>query len=436
MFLWIVYYKLCFIQLRTYPDRVRNTPQKLTLGFGAARNFYEFREDTQEVIDRSNILHEENVTSPFCSNGDDDGVSICNFHSTNHRFNLQGKETRNVSPDGIMEVGEEVPVIGKMMYSTVRLCSCGPNNHSSYAHGTHTFPLLITDSQRTERGQKSVVLFNHTRLKIEAQNRSYYEKDFLHNQTCIISMMSLLVDDVLPTIQSELWRVQDNMEWARKQEKEADNRDVKEGRASFVSFRYTNNAKKDKEEGTEMMIHSAATQYLVALQLVGMAEGFKGENLEEELLEQHNILRQKFVENKWKDKKDEFCEPTTKQMRKCVVEIEEDLNGLVIDKLSDIKIETEEKMGEIMSLEKESSDTEDEYQQLYDLRSTFQKVCIHTAVMLEIGAMYLIYMSRGKDAPFYKIDLFRSENQLLQKIEDWECKMCGNALTQEDDMSL
>ena len=111
----------------------------------------------------------------------------------------------------------------------------------------------------------------------------------------------------------------------------------------------------------EMMIHSAATQYLVALQLVGMAEGFKGENLEEELLEQHNILRQTFVENKWKDEKDEFCEPTTKQMRKCVVEIEEDLNRLVIDKLSDIKIEMEEKMGEIVSLEKESSDTEDEY---------------------------------------------------------------------------
>ena len=124
------------------------------------------------------------------------------------------------------------------------------------------------------------------------------------------------------------------------------------------------------------------------------------------------------------------------QMRKYLVEIEEDLNGFVIDKLSDIKIELEEKMGEITSLEKESSDADDEYQQLFGLRSAFRNVCIHTAVMLEIGAMYLIYMSRGKDAPFYKIDLFRSENQLLQKIADWECKMCGNALTQEDDMSL
>ena len=116
--------------------------------------------------------------------------------------------------------------------------------------------------------------------------------------------------------------------------------------------------------------------------------------------------------------------------------IEEDLNRFVIDKLADIKIDLEEKMGEIKSLEKESSAADDEYQQLFDLRSTFRNVCIHTAVMLEIGALYLIYMSRGKDAPFYKIDLYRSENQLLQKIEDWECQMCGNALIQEDDMSL
>ena len=51
--------------------------------------------------------------------------------------------------------------------------------------------------------------------------------------------------------------------------------------------------------------------------------------------------------------------------------IEEDLNRFVIDKLSDIKIDLEEKMGEIKSLEKESSAADDEYQQLFDLHSTF-----------------------------------------------------------------
>ena len=51
--------------------------------------------------------------------------------------------------------------------------------------------------------------------------------------------------------------------------------------------------------------------------------------------------------------------------------------------------------------------------------------------MLEIGALYLIHMSRGKDAPFYKIYLFRSGDELLHKIEDWECKICDNALLVE-----
>ena len=61
-----------------------------------------------------------------------------------------------------------------------------------------------------------------------------------------------------------------------------------------------------------MMIHLAASLYLVALQLVQIAQSFKGENLEEELLEQQTILRQTFVEDKWKDKKGKFCQPGTK----------------------------------------------------------------------------------------------------------------------------
>ena len=145
------------------------------------------------------------MTSPLCSNGDDSGFSICNFHST--QFSLQGKETGHVSPDGILEERKEVPLIRQMMYLTVRLCSCGPNTNSLYAHSTHIFPLLITDSEKTERGQKSVVFFNHTRLKIEAQDRSYDQKCFLHNHTCIMSMVNFLVDDVLSSLQSELWRV-------------------------------------------------------------------------------------------------------------------------------------------------------------------------------------------------------------------------------------
>ena len=89
-----------------------------------------------------------------------------------------------------------------------------------------------------------------------------------------------------------------------KKEKEADNFNLQWGGATFVGIRCTDNAKEHKLEGLDMMIHLAASLYLVAFQLVQMAQSFKGENLEEKLLEQRTILRQTFVEDKWKDKKE------------------------------------------------------------------------------------------------------------------------------------
>ena len=77
-------------------------------------------------------------------------------------------------------------------------------------------------------------------------------------------------------------------------------------------------------------------------------------------------------------------------MKKCLVMIEEDLSVSAIDKLSDIKIDLEEKIAGIISLEEDSCTTHDEYQQLYKLHSTFQNVCICTAIMLKIIALYLI----------------------------------------------
>ena len=58
-------------------------------------------------------------------------------------------------------------------------------------------------------------------------------------------------------------------------------------------------------------------------------------------------------------------------MKKCLVVIEKDLIVPTIDELSDIKIDLEEKMAEIISLEEDFCTTHDEYQQLYKLCSTF-----------------------------------------------------------------
>ena len=113
-------------------------------------------------------------------------------------------------------------------------------------------------------------------------------------------MPGLLVDDVLSSMKRDLWRVQHNIDCTRRKEKEADNFNLQAGYATFVGICYTDNAKKDKIEGLDMMIHLAA----IVFQLVQMAQSFKGDNLEEELFVQQTILRQTFVENKWKDKKE------------------------------------------------------------------------------------------------------------------------------------
>ena len=120
-----------------------------------------------------------------------------------------------MSPDGVLEVGEGIPVIPEMLYSTVPVCSFPPNINRSYAHGKHSFPLLVTDSERIKRGQASVLFFNHTRLKIQTQDRSYDQGDFLHNHTCIMLMVGLIVDDVLFSMKRQLWRVQINMDCAQ-----------------------------------------------------------------------------------------------------------------------------------------------------------------------------------------------------------------------------
>ena len=53
---------------------------------------------------------------------------------------------------------------------------------------------------------------------------------------------------------------------------------------------------------------------------------------------------------------------------------------------------------------------EEDYENLYDKRSILRNICIHAAVMFEIGSMYLIYMARVQDAPFYRLELFSGEN--------------------------
>ena len=52
-------------------------------------------------------------------------------------------------------------------------------------------------------------------------------------------MVGLIVDDVLFSMKSQLWRVQINMDRAQRNEKKADNFKLQAGCATFVGIRYT-----------------------------------------------------------------------------------------------------------------------------------------------------------------------------------------------------
>ena len=237
--------------------------------------------------------------------------------------NKKEQKTGNISPECVLKVVEKKCTIAQMMHPTVPLCSCGDNIHRSFANPTHMFGSLVTNSERTERGQDSVISFNHTRLKIEEQDRTYFQSDFLHNHTRIMSMLDILEDDILPAQQLGVWRVKQTMKWARVNEKMADDFTVEVGHPSFYSMRYMAKAEKQKKEARDMMVQSAASLYLSALQLVNMAQSNEDEDLEEELIAQKNILRQTFVEEPWKDRNDECCDPGTRATITCLCKIVE-----------------------------------------------------------------------------------------------------------------
>ena len=159
-----------------------------------------------------------------------------------------------------------------------------------------------------------------------------------------------------------------------------------------------------------MMVQSAAGLYLTALQLVNMAQSNKGEDLEEELMAQKNILWQTFVADPWMDRNNECCNPGTRAIIKCLYKIDKNLVGPAIDMLYNVKVDLENTMENINVGEQFSVPKEEDYEDLYDKRSILRNICIHAAVMLEIGTMYLIHMARGRDVPLYELELFSGEN--------------------------
>ena len=58
--------------------------------------------------------------------------------------------------------------------------------------------------------------------------------------------------------------------------------------------------------------------------------------------------------------------------------------------------------------------------------------------MLEISAMYLIYMVRGWDEATLgsSVNVFGGRNQFLKVIGPSECQFCGNGIIEEDEITI
>ena len=63
---------------------------------------------------------------------------------------------------------------------------------------------------------------------------------------------------------------------------------------------------------------------------------------------------------------------------------------------------------------------------------------MNAAAMLEISAMYLVYMASGRDEATLgsRVNVFGGRNQFLKVIGPSECELCGNEVIPEDNMSL
>ena len=78
------------------------------------------------------------------------------------------------------------------------------------------------------------------------------------------------------------------------------------------------------------------------------------------------------------------------------------------------------------------------YRKLEEKRKEFSNGCLNAAALLEISAMYLIYMASGRDEATLgsSVDVFGGRNQFLKVIGASECHLCGNEIIEEDELLI
>ena len=354
---------------------------------------------------------------------------------------ISNKGSVNVAGDFLSEVQTGiVEVSSPTMHGCKSMvlfgCCVDENMHTSYPKPTHLLESIVDDSERTRKGLDAVIHFNRTRLMIEEKNTCYFEGDFVVNHMRLISMLDLIQDELLFKTLLEIGSITIQMKYVHRDYKDARKSEEELGHSNRYSYRVSTRAKNMREEANDIMIQFAATLYLIALHLLKMARLYEDEDLMIHVMERRDHHRLTFLANPWRNKQNEYCNPGTRATFECLGKIESELVTPVIDMLDSLKEDLKFIMHSVHYYAgKADSDNFRQYcQKMNDKRSISRTILIDASVLLEISAMYMLYMAKGMNVSSHNVSLLDGGNQLLRGQETFECLMCGNPRT--DDKSM
>ena len=414
----------------------------------ADRNFYEFTDETLEERDgtyiqqRTRDIEEENENSPVSYSGPGGGFSIYEFHT--NRLNRQD-ESDELSEDSEDETVAGTSYEGDVTMEdiespqVVRWCYCdNESDMTAHPKPTHTFTTTYVNKERPEGQHEVVYVFNQNCAIMEDYVRRYFvDNSVEQNNRSLITALEQLLDPILYSVDLAVARVTSKIEWVVSWRNEARTFVKDVGLPDYNNRhcrRLNGMAMKDEENAHDMMVHNGATLYQVAMELLIMARFNEDDDVQERYREIKDKHRLTYPADPWKNIQEEYIEPSAKDRVIMLKKIDTDLIEPAQDMLYDVK----EDLNHALLMVWEFAPISTRYRKLEEKRKEFSNGCLNAAALLEISAMYLIYMASGRDEATLgsSVDVFGGRNQFLKVIGASECHLCGNEFIEEEELLI
>jgi len=438
--------------LRLHPTRVRTSPKKLTFNMEAARNFYEVPDDTLQERDgrsiqqRTRIIEEEKETSSVSSNSSVGGFPVCQCHII--RYDLQHLQDKS---DELSEDSEDETVAGSsfegdvemeveiISAQSVRWCYChDKNGMTSNPQHVHTFLTPYVTRDRPKDQYKVVYVFNQNCAIMEDYERQYFvDNSIQQNNRALVTALGPIVEPILYSAKLAVAQVTWKLESVVAKQNEAREFVQNVGLPDYNNRhcrRLLGMASTMEDEVHDVMVHTGATLYEVVMELLIMTRFTKNEDVQQRYRVTKDQYRNIYPVDPWKNSQEEYIEPTATDRTLMLKKIDKDLVEPAMDMLDGVK----ENLNHALETIYDWNPISTRYQKLKKERIHFSTVCMNAAAMLEISAMYLIYMASGRDEATLgsSVNVFGGRNQFLKVVGPTECQLCGNEIIDDDEMSI